>query len=129
MFENSNPEKQTTEIEVLDQNRPKLKDEETLLEQENKKTYEIILKNQLLGVENGELLNDMFNSDENIFNQDTYSQMQKKADSAGPRMTKGSLNDIYCGAFAYTSPPDRPSQFDGMEHQNVSPFQSRYNVL
>lgn len=42
-----------------------------------------------------------------------YSEMQKKADNSAQK-TPGSSNDIYSGAFAYTSPPERHLQ-DALE--------------
>ena len=89
----------------LDQNPSK---EESLAEQENRKAYTSLLQNQVLNLHNEELLQEIHNTDENHFYPDLYSEMQKKADSSASLHTPGSSNDIYCGAFAYTSPPERP---------------------
>ena len=55
--------------------------------------------------------------------------MQRKADNNGILSTPGSSNDIYAGAFAYTSPPERLLLSDTTNNQDVSPFTSRYTVL
>jgi len=53
--------------------------------------------------------------------------MQRKADRM--HNTPGSSSDIYSGAFAYTSPPERILLSDTTNHHDVSPFTARYTVL
>ena len=49
------------------------KTEQTLQEIENKKTYQTLLQNQLLGIENENLLNEIHKNDENYMNKNLYS--------------------------------------------------------
>ena len=51
------------------------KTEQTLQEIENKKTYQTLLQNQLLGIENENLLNEIHKNDENYMNKNLYTQM------------------------------------------------------
>ena len=50
-----------------------LKSEQTVQQIENKKTYMSLLQNQLLGIENGTLLNELHNTDENYMDKSLYS--------------------------------------------------------
>ena len=77
---------------------------ESLQNLENQRTYTSLLQNQVLNLQNEDLLNEIHNSDENQFYPDLYSQMQRKNDSASNQVS----SEIYSGAFAYTSPPERP---------------------
>jgi len=58
------------------------KTEQTLHDIENKKTYVTLLQNQLLGIDNQQLLNEIYNHDQNHFNNNLYSQMQINNDIA-----------------------------------------------
>ena len=63
-----------------------------------------LLQNNLLGVDNEHLLNEIHESDNNQFDQDLYSQMQKKSDMCGlldPERTPehGNENGNNCAAF------------------------------
>lgn len=51
------------------------KTEQTLQEIENKKTYQTLLQNQLLGIDNPNLLNEIHKNDENYMNKNLYTQM------------------------------------------------------
>jgi hypothetical protein len=107
----------------------KPEDDQTLQEIENRKVYQSLLQNQVLNLQNEDLLNEIHDNDENVFYPDLYSQMQLKNDSAGPSNQAVIHSDIYCGAFAYTSPPERPLVSENVEEPHVSPFSSRYTVL
>lgn len=99
-------------------------------EQENKKAYTSLLQNQLLDIQNENLLEEIHSSDENQFQEDMYTQMQRKADKSREAVnTPGSPADIYNGAFAFTSPPERVMLSDTTNQQEVSPFSSRFTVL
>jgi hypothetical protein len=43
--------------------------------------------------------------------------------------TPGSNQDIYSGAFAYTSPPNRVMLSDHTNQSNISPFQTKQTIL
>ena len=45
------------------------------VEEENKKTYRALLQNQVLGIDNEHLLHEIHNSEDYIFQQQTYSQI------------------------------------------------------
>ena len=47
--------------------------EQSLIEEENKKMYTAILQNQVLGIDNPFLLNEIHNSDENFAKRNLYS--------------------------------------------------------
>ena len=65
-----------------------------------------MLQNTILNVQNEDLLNEIHHSDENHFQIDLYSQMQRKSDG-GVDFNTPNQNDFYAGAFAFTSPPER----------------------
>ena len=51
------------------------------VEEENKKTYRALLQNQVLGIDNEHLLHEIHNSEDYIFQQTTYSQIQQNAEN------------------------------------------------
>lgn len=51
------------------------------IEEENKKTYRALLQNQVLGIDNEHLLHEIHNSEDYIFQQATYSQIQQNAEN------------------------------------------------
>lgn len=52
-----------------------------------------LLQNQLLGIENENLLNEIHNNDENYMNKGLYTQMQAANDAAPVQITSGEWND------------------------------------
>ena len=51
------------------------------IEEENKKTYRALLQNQVLGIDNKHLLHEIHNSEDYVFQQATYSQIQQNAEN------------------------------------------------
>ena len=50
-------------------------------EEDNKKTYRALLQNQVLGIDNVHLLHEIHNSEDYIYQQATYSQIQQNAEN------------------------------------------------
>ena len=65
------------------------KTEQTLQELDNKKTYVTLLQNQLLGIDNPNLLNEIHKNDENYMNKGLYTQMQNQNDAAPVQINSG----------------------------------------
>ena len=57
------------------------KEDQRQIEEENKKTYRALLQNQVLGIKNEHLLNEINNSEDFIEQENLYSAMQQNAEN------------------------------------------------
>jgi len=76
-----------------------MQDTELVTQEESKKTYRALLQNQVLGIDNPYLLNEIHNSEDFLQKENLYSQMQQNAENMD-FMGSGLVSSppMYCGA-------------------------------